>query len=178
MDIGAGDRELIAVMRRYFAAKVELESVKRQLEAARQAQGQAIAVLYEPRRNLDHAGELQRSHRLKGEMVSLMQRAEAWGRAELAAGGATRFEAGSGGEEPSDTLSFAGVQLDTLRAPNAPHDRSSVRRCCSNSPPASPTCATTAASLREAECRGWRPRSDSQNASRAPRMPLDRDRLV
>ena len=95
--------------RRYFAAKVELESVKSQLEAARQAQGQAIAVFYDPRRNFDHAGDLQRSHRLKGEMVSLMQRAEAWGRAELAAGGAARAEASAGGEEPSDTLPFAGA---------------------------------------------------------------------
>ncbi|WP_411969713.1 hypothetical protein [Rhizobium sp. 3T7] len=109
MDIGAGDRELIAVMRRYFAAKVELESVKSRLEAARQAQGQAIAVFYDPRRNLDHAGDLQRSHRLKGEMVSLMQRAEAWGKAELAAGGTTRSGRSAEQEEPSDTLPFADV---------------------------------------------------------------------
>jgi hypothetical protein len=109
MDIGAGDRELIAVMRRYFAAKAELESVRSQLEAARQAQGQAIAVFYDPRRNLDHAGDLQRSHRLKGEIVSLMQRAEAWGRAELATGGATHPEASAGGEAPSDTLPLAGT---------------------------------------------------------------------
>ncbi|CAN7751348.1 hypothetical protein [Rhizobium sp. LjRoot258] len=86
MDIGASDRELIAVMRRYFAAKVELEILKSRLEEARQAAGEAISFFYDPRRNLDHAGDLQRSHRLKGEMVSLMQRAEAWGRTELAAG--------------------------------------------------------------------------------------------
>ncbi|WP_153319407.1 hypothetical protein [Sinorhizobium medicae] len=51
MEISASKRELIAVMRQYFAAKAELESL------------------------------LQRSHRLKAEMASLMQRAEAWGRA-------------------------------------------------------------------------------------------------
>ncbi|WP_374046211.1 MULTISPECIES: hypothetical protein [Rhizobium] len=39
MDIGANDRELIAVMRRYFAAKAELQALKAQLEAARQAGG-------------------------------------------------------------------------------------------------------------------------------------------
>jgi len=52
MDIGASDRELIAVMRRYFAAKAELEILKAQLEAARQAAGEAIGVFYDPRRDV------------------------------------------------------------------------------------------------------------------------------
>ncbi|MDP9813340.1 hypothetical protein J2W42_006213 [Rhizobium tibeticum] len=111
MDMGANDRELIAVMRRYFAAKVELEILKAELEVARQAAGAAIAVFYDPRRNLDHADDLQRSHRLKGEMVSLMQRAEAWGRAELANGGSAQSEAAEEAE-PFDgitTMPFAGA---------------------------------------------------------------------
>ncbi|WP_370906504.1 hypothetical protein [Ensifer sp. WSM1721] len=68
-------------MRRYFAAKAELASLKEQLEAARQAAGEAIGAFYDPRLNTEHAAELQRWHRLKREMVALMQRAEAWGRA-------------------------------------------------------------------------------------------------
>jgi hypothetical protein len=66
------------------------------LEAARQAASEVIDVFYDPRRNVDHAGDLQRSHRFKGEMVSLMQSAEAWATAELAAGEATRAEAKCG----------------------------------------------------------------------------------
>ncbi|MFQ6186265.1 hypothetical protein ACLMJV_30675 [Sinorhizobium meliloti] len=84
MEVSASDRELIAVMRQYFAAKTELESLKAQLEATRQAAGEAIGVFYDPRQNAEHAADLERSHRLKGEMVSLMQRAEAWGRSALA----------------------------------------------------------------------------------------------
>ncbi|PLU01560.1 hypothetical protein [Sinorhizobium medicae] len=51
--------------------------MKAQLEAARQAAGEAISVFYDPRQNAEHATDLQRSHRLRGEMASLMQRAEA-----------------------------------------------------------------------------------------------------
>lgn len=56
------------------------------MEAARRAASEVIDVFHDPRRNVDHAGDLQRSDRFKGEMVSLMQRAEAWATAELAAG--------------------------------------------------------------------------------------------
>ena len=63
------------------AGQAELESLKAQLEAARQAAGEAIGVFYDPRQNAEHAAGLQRSHSLRGEMASLMQRAEAWGRA-------------------------------------------------------------------------------------------------
>ncbi|RVJ57980.1 hypothetical protein CN175_02935, partial [Sinorhizobium meliloti] len=51
VEISASDRDLIAVMRRYFAAQAELESLKAQLEAARQAAGEAIGVFYDPRQN-------------------------------------------------------------------------------------------------------------------------------
>ncbi|MEY9626308.1 hypothetical protein [Sinorhizobium fredii] len=61
-----GDRELNAVMRQYFAAKAELESLKEQLEVARQAAGEAIG-MYDPRQNAEHPADLQRSHRLKGD---------------------------------------------------------------------------------------------------------------
>ncbi|PJR10710.1 hypothetical protein CEJ86_28875 [Sinorhizobium meliloti] len=68
-------------MRRYFAAQAELESLKAQLAAAPQAAGEAIGVFYDPRQNAEHVADLRRSHRLREEMASLMQRAEAWGRA-------------------------------------------------------------------------------------------------
>ena len=97
------DRELIAVMRQYFTAKAELESLKEQLESARQAAGAAIGVFYDPRQNLEHAIDLLRSHRLKGQMVALMQRAEAWWRAASAADQRDRSEADA---EPEDWQSF------------------------------------------------------------------------
>jgi DNA-binding FrmR family transcriptional regulator len=103
VEVSASDRELIAVMRQYFAAKAELESLKAQLETARQTAGEAIGVFYDPRQNTEHAADLQRLHRLKGEMASLMQRAEAWGRAALAAdrNGTSEMEA-----EPEEWQSF------------------------------------------------------------------------
>ncbi|THK34143.1 hypothetical protein EHS39_32135 [Ensifer sp. MPMI2T] len=73
--------------------------MKAQLEAARQAAGEAIAVFYDPRQNAEHAAGLQRAHRLRGEMVSLMQRAEAWGRAASAADRHDRTEAEAEPEE-------------------------------------------------------------------------------
>ncbi|PDT45285.1 hypothetical protein CO661_24555 [Sinorhizobium fredii] len=75
--------------------------MKEQLEAARQAAGEAIEVFYDPRQNAEHASDLQRSHRLKAEMLSLMQRAEAWGRAASAADRRDRSEA-----EPEEWQSF------------------------------------------------------------------------
>lgn len=103
MEISVSDRELIAVMRQYFTAKSELESLKQQLEAARQAAGAEIGVFYDPRENVEHAADLQRSHRLKAEMVSLMQRAEAWWRAASAADQRDGSEAEA---EPEEWQSF------------------------------------------------------------------------
>ncbi|WP_434118740.1 hypothetical protein [Sinorhizobium meliloti] len=99
VEISASDRDLIAVMRRYFAAQAELESLKAQLEAARQAAGEAIGVFYDPRRNAEHAADLQRSHSLREEMASLMQRAEAWGRA---ASGADEHDRSAAEAEPEE----------------------------------------------------------------------------
>ncbi|WP_065376441.1 hypothetical protein [Ensifer adhaerens] len=104
------DRELIVVMRRYFAVKAELAALRAQLEAERKAAGAAIGMFYDPRQNLERAAELQLSHRLKGEMVSLMQRAEAWGRAALAVGVPDRSEAEA---EPEEWQSFE-KRADTL----------------------------------------------------------------
>ncbi|QND34781.1 hypothetical protein HB772_22990 (plasmid) [Sinorhizobium meliloti] len=70
VEISASDRDLIAVMRRYFAAQAELESLKAQLEAARQAAGEAIGVFYDPRQNAEHAAGLQRSHSLREDDVA------------------------------------------------------------------------------------------------------------
>lgn len=101
MEISDSDRELVTVMRQYFAAKSELDGLKERFEAARQAAGEAIGVFYDPRQNVEHAADLQRSHRLKGELVSLMRRAEAWGRAALADDRHDRSEA-----EPEEWQSF------------------------------------------------------------------------
>lgn len=101
MEISASDRELITVMRQYFAAKSELEGLKEHLEAVRQTAGEAIGVFYDPRQNVQHAADLQRSHRLKGEMALLMKRAEAWGRTASADDRHDRSEA-----EPEEWQSF------------------------------------------------------------------------
>ncbi|KSV66490.1 hypothetical protein N182_35285 [Sinorhizobium sp. GL2] len=101
MEISASDRELITVMRQYFAAKSELESLKEHSEAARQAAGEAIGVFYDPRQNLENAADLQRSYRLKGEMAPLMKRAEAWGRTASADDCQDRSDA-----EPEEWQSF------------------------------------------------------------------------
>ncbi|WEX74636.1 hypothetical protein PYH37_002088 [Sinorhizobium numidicum] len=100
MEANASDRELIEVMRRYFATKAELAALKAQLEAARQAAGAEITTFYDPRHNRTHAGILLRSHDLKREMASLMERAETWARAEIAANQDRLVEA-STAEEPS-----------------------------------------------------------------------------
>ena len=97
------DRELIAVMKQYFTAKAELESLKEQLEAARQARSEAIDVFYDLRENAEHAADLERSHRLKAEMVSLMQRAEAWWKTASAADQRDRSDAKA---EPEEWQSF------------------------------------------------------------------------
>ena len=104
------DRELIVVMKRYFAVKAELATLTAELEAERKAAGAQIGVFYDPRPNAEHAADLQRSQRLKGEMMSLMQRAEAWGRAAVAADLRDRSEAGG---EPEEWQSFE-RRADTL----------------------------------------------------------------
>ncbi|URK86332.1 hypothetical protein LP421_03515 (plasmid) [Rhizobium sp. RCAM05350] len=100
METSASDRELIVVMRRYFAAKTELGEIRARLEAARQAAGEDIAAFYDPRSNPIHAGDIVRSHGLKNEMVSLMDRAEVWGRAAAAADREDRSERASPEVEP------------------------------------------------------------------------------
>lgn len=85
MEMSASDRDLIEVMKRYFAVKAEVEDVKSRLEAARRESGAEIAVFYNPRSNINHAPDIIRSHVLKQELARLMDWAEAWGRQSLAA---------------------------------------------------------------------------------------------
>ncbi|MQW05431.1 hypothetical protein GHK45_17210 [Sinorhizobium meliloti] len=73
--------------------------MKAQPETARHAAGEAIGVFYDPRQNAAHAAELQRSHSLREEMASLLQRAEAWGRA---ASGADRNDRSTAETEPEE----------------------------------------------------------------------------
>lgn len=108
METSATDRELIVVMRRYFSAKTELREIRARLEAARQAAGEDIAAFYDPRSNPIHAGEIVRSHGLKNEMVSLMDRAEAWGRAAVAAD----REEGSERASPEKELRSIVIEID------------------------------------------------------------------
>ncbi|MBP2238667.1 hypothetical protein J2Z31_005208 [Sinorhizobium kostiense] len=103
MEDSASDRELIVVMRQYFVAKAELEGLRAQLEAARQTAGEAIDAFYDPRQNAEHAAGLERSHRLRGEMASLMQRAEAWARA---ASVADRHDRSKAEADPEEWQSF------------------------------------------------------------------------
>lgn len=103
MEISVSDRELIALMKRYFTAKAELDGLKERLEAARHTAGVAIGVFYDRRENAEYAADLQRSHHLKAEMVSMMQRAEAWWRAASVADQRDGSEAET---EPEDWQSF------------------------------------------------------------------------
>ncbi|MBB3384233.1 MULTISPECIES: hypothetical protein [Rhizobium] len=84
MEISAGDRDLVEVMKRYFAVKAEVEEMKLRLEAARRESGEEINAFYNPRSNLSHAADIIRSHALRQEMARLMDWAEAWGRQSLA----------------------------------------------------------------------------------------------
>ncbi|KOF20881.1 hypothetical protein AC244_05510 [Ensifer adhaerens] len=84
MKTKARDRELIDVMRRYFVAKAELTALRALLEQARRVTGEDIGSFYDPRTNTSHADHILRSHALNAEMRSLMDRAEAWGKQEVA----------------------------------------------------------------------------------------------
>jgi hypothetical protein len=81
--MNASDRDLIEVMKRYFAVKAEVEEVKSRLEAARRDSGEEIGAFYNPRTNIDHAADIIRSHALKQELARLMDWAEGWGRRSL-----------------------------------------------------------------------------------------------
>jgi hypothetical protein len=83
MEMNASDRDLIEVMKRYFAVKAEVEEVKSRLEAARRDSGEEIGAFYNPRNNIDHAADIIRSHALKQELARLMDWAEGWGRRSL-----------------------------------------------------------------------------------------------
>ncbi|MGM4983875.1 MULTISPECIES: hypothetical protein [Rhizobium] len=83
MEMNASDRDLIEVMKRYFAVKAEVEEVKSRLEAARRDSGEEIGAFYNPRTNIDHAADIIRSHALKQELARLMDWAEGWGRRSL-----------------------------------------------------------------------------------------------
>ncbi|MGY5802518.1 hypothetical protein ACXHMN_14425 [Rhizobium sp. LEGMi12c] len=86
METNANDRDLVEVMKRYFAVKAEVEDVRSRLEAARRESGEEIGAFYNPRTNQNHAADIIRSHALKQEMARLMEWAEAWGRQSLAPG--------------------------------------------------------------------------------------------
>lgn len=100
MKTKARDRELIDVMRQYFEAKAELVELRASLERARRVTGEDIARFYDPRANVVHAGDILRSHALKIEMRSLMDRAENWARQDIG----TRTGEHGGKEQDIDLL--------------------------------------------------------------------------
>ena len=75
-----------------FQTKAEPAELKAQLEAVRQATGANISTFYDPRTNAEHADDLRRTHILKHGLASVMDRAEAWGRAEITSGPNRRLE--------------------------------------------------------------------------------------
>ncbi len=83
MDAAENDLRLIAVMRRYFAIKDELTSLKSSLEEMRRAIGIEVGEFYHVRNNSEHAAQVIRTVALKKEMDVLMDLAEGWARGNI-----------------------------------------------------------------------------------------------
>lgn len=82
MTINDNDVRLIAVMRRYFAVREELQRTKDLLEAARRETGQTIGEFYHIRGNNEHRADVIRTVTLKKEMDFLMGLGASWARGE------------------------------------------------------------------------------------------------
>ncbi|WEX74210.1 hypothetical protein PYH37_001601 [Sinorhizobium numidicum] len=80
MTASPNDLALIAVMRRYFVVKDEVNALKRRLEAVRNDSGEEISRFYDPRANAPHAEDILAWHQLRKEMEELMSLASTWGR--------------------------------------------------------------------------------------------------
>ena len=76
------DVHLIAVMRRYFAAKDELAELKSSLEDKRKAAGIAVGEFYHVNAESEHADDVRQTVMLRREMESLMSLAEDWSRGD------------------------------------------------------------------------------------------------
>ena len=77
------DMRLIAIMRRYFAVKDELASLKSSLEDKRRAAGIAVGEFYHVRAENEYANDVSRTVTLRREMEILMSLAEDWSRGDI-----------------------------------------------------------------------------------------------
>ncbi|MCA1443007.1 hypothetical protein I6F07_22825 [Ensifer sp. IC4062] len=80
MSVNPNDLALLAVMRRYFLVKDEVNVLKARLEAARKDSAEEINRFYDPRTNATYAEEILAWHQLRKEMDELMSLAATWGR--------------------------------------------------------------------------------------------------
>ncbi|MCA1404170.1 hypothetical protein I6F26_15910 [Ensifer sp. IC3342] len=80
MSVNPNDIALLAVMRRYFLVKDEVNVLKARLEAARKDSAEEISRFYDPRTNATHAEDILAWHQLRKEMDELMNLAATWGR--------------------------------------------------------------------------------------------------
>lgn len=102
MTINDNDVRLIAVMRRYFAVREELQRTKDLLEAARRDTGKTVGQFYHVRDNDDHKADVLRTVALKKELDFLMSLGESWARGEeLDLGGDAPQR--QGGRNPEET---------------------------------------------------------------------------
>lgn len=80
LSVNPNDLALLAVMRRYFLVKDEVNVLKARLEAARKDVAEEISHFYDPRTNAIHAEDILAWHKLRKEMDELMSLAAIWGR--------------------------------------------------------------------------------------------------
>ncbi|MDK1374433.1 MULTISPECIES: hypothetical protein [unclassified Sinorhizobium] len=80
LSVNPNDLALLAVMRRYFLVKDEVNVLKARLEASRKDVAEEINRFYDPRTNATHAEDILAWHRLRKEMDELMSLAATWGR--------------------------------------------------------------------------------------------------
>ncbi|THK39301.1 hypothetical protein EHS39_03475 [Ensifer sp. MPMI2T] len=80
MSVNPNDLALLAVMRRYFLVKDEVNVLKARLEAARKDVAEEISRFYDPRTNATHSEDILAWHQLRKEMDELMSLAVTWGR--------------------------------------------------------------------------------------------------
>lgn len=103
LNVSPNDLALVAVMRRYFLVKDEVNDLKGRLEAARKEVAEEISRFYDPRVNVAHAEDILAWHHLRREMDELMSVAATWGR---------------GGNIEAHQLALEAAAVETARFPD------------------------------------------------------------